>query len=97
MKTLNVDLDKLSRKGLKAYITLLEEWDDYKMKEGDDEGTDLPFPDGYDLPDAPEYSEYPEQLPRPKMLEQPEQPPRPKQVEIPEKPKNYDEDTSFTV
>ena len=94
MKTLNVDLDKLSRKGLKAYITLLEEWDDYKMKEGDDEGTDLPFPDGYDLPDAPEY---PEQLPRPKMLEHPEQPPRPKQVEIPEKPKNYDEDTSFTV
>lgn len=58
MKTLNVNLDKLSRKGLKAYITLLEEWDDYKMKEGD-EGVDLPLPSQYPEPIPPEQLVYP--------------------------------------
>ena len=47
MKTLNIDLDKLSRKGLKAYLTLLEEFDDYKMIDGDPDevGVELPLPE----------------------------------------------------
>lgn len=60
----------MSRKGLKAYLTLLEEFDDYTMKEGDlPEGQELPLPDfekesmanpeQQALPDKPEDEETP--------------------------------------
>lgn len=52
MKTLNVDLDKLSKEGLKAYILLLEELE---------QGYDLPFP-----PEYPEQLPRPKQVDFPK-------------------------------
>jgi len=84
MKTLQIDLNKLSREGLRAFLTLSEEVE--PEVRDDEEGVDLPFPDGYDdlpqqLPDAPKY-------PTPPPPKQPEYP-------IPEEPK--DEETSFSV
>ena len=47
MKTLEIDLNKLSREGLKCYLKLLDELE---------QGVDLPLPHEYPIPPEPEES-----------------------------------------